>query len=63
MKFKDLKIGDWFTREGWQTVDEKIEPVQSNNVKDGWITHREVGTGIRAGYVKDGDEVIPVEKK
>jgi hypothetical protein len=62
MKFKDLKIGQKFTRKGWNAVDIKIYE-RTECVMGGILQHKEVNppTGISANRVKDDDEVILVE--
>lgn len=61
MKFKDLKVGQKFTRVGWHGIQEKIN-VPDNKSGKVW-THKEVDppTGILACWMKDDNEVILVE--
>lgn len=58
MKFKDLKVGQRFTRVGWVSIEQKIDPN-----KNGGATHCEVDppTKIRAFFVQDEDDIICVD--
>ena len=65
MKFKDLEIGQKFKMKGWDTVDVKIEPEELKDpegVKPSKVArHRGVSDGIGGAWIKDDDEVTPVD--
>ena len=59
MKFKDVKVGQRFTKESWAkgAYHTKIEPIKTKNVKSGWLTSL-ASDGIYCAYVKPDDEVM-----
>lgn len=61
MKFKDLKVGQWFRVKTGSATQEKINP-QPGNFGRTTNTHKEVKprTGIRANFIKDDWDVVPV---
>lgn len=64
MKFKDLKIGQRFTRVGWKSISKKIDE-KNKNVKAGRVNMIEIDppTGIKGGWLDDDADVIPVSER
>jgi len=58
MKFKDLKIGQRFTRANWTAIVQKIDPDKNNGYRVGEI---DPPTGIRGKWTEEDDEVICVD--
>ena len=62
MKFKDLKVGQWFRVKTGSATQEKINPHPGNYGRT-ICTHKEVvpPTDIRGGFIKDDWDVVPVD--
>lgn len=58
MKFKDLQIGQRFTRSNWRSIHQKIDPVNNYPATDVEI---DPPTFIESWFIKPDDEVICVD--
>ena len=66
VRFKDLEVGQRFTRIEWQygAVSAKIKPYKKwnkNREKFFWVTAQDKETGIPNGRTKPDDWVVPVD--